>query len=337
MNFAELAARAAEARQSRRGRSTRALERIAKQQRKQEPVDRAAAKGDIVVIDFVGSIDGKPIPRRHRQRLCARTRLGSFIPGFEDQLVGAKAGDERTVDVTFPGRLRRRRSRRQGGRASRSTVKEVRGACARSRSTTRSRPRSGMDNLDELRKTVREQIERDYHRPRAPEAEARPARPARRAAPFPGAGRHGRYRVRHDLEAVRGRRSAEAPPPSARRRRQARVSRPRRAAKAARKRTPSSRPNTTPSPSAACGSACSFRSRARQQYHRDAGRAEPRAPERRGAFPARSARWSSIIATIPARSMGCARRIYEDKVVDFILELAAGQERAVASQGARQR
>ena len=139
-----------------------ALERIARQQRKDAPVERPATTGDIAVIDFTGSIDGEEFAggsaKGHRLELGA----GQFHPGFEDQLIGARPGEQRTVAVTFPADygaselagknafLRGRRSRR----------------CARSRrsrSTSRWAEAVGMENLPRRCATpCAQQIKRDY-------------------------------------------------------------------------------------------------------------------------------------------------------------------------------
>lgn len=58
--------------------------------------------GDFAVIDFAGSIDGIPFSGGEGKGYPLEVGSGSFIPGFEDQLLGAKAGEERTVKVTFP-------------------------------------------------------------------------------------------------------------------------------------------------------------------------------------------------------------------------------------------
>ncbi|MBL8543990.1 MAG: trigger factor [Hyphomonadaceae bacterium] len=79
-----------------------ALKELARQNRGFEEKDGAAAEGDAVVIDFVGRIDGEAFQGGSAND--AQVVIGSkqFIPGFEEQLIGAKAGDERTLDVTFP-------------------------------------------------------------------------------------------------------------------------------------------------------------------------------------------------------------------------------------------
>ena len=62
----------------------------------------AAENGDTVVIDFVGSVDGVEFDGGKGENHSLELGSGQFIPGFEDQLVGAKAGDEVEVKVTFP-------------------------------------------------------------------------------------------------------------------------------------------------------------------------------------------------------------------------------------------
>ncbi|HER0971080.1 TPA: trigger factor [Streptococcus pyogenes] len=64
--------------------------------------DGEAAQGDTVVIDFVGSVDGVEFDGGKGDNFSLELGSGQFIPGFEDQLVGAKAGDEVEVNVTFP-------------------------------------------------------------------------------------------------------------------------------------------------------------------------------------------------------------------------------------------
>jgi trigger factor len=62
----------------------------------------AARNGDLAVIDFTGSVDGKEFEGGSGQDMSIELGSGQLIPGFEDQLVGAKAGDEREVKVAFP-------------------------------------------------------------------------------------------------------------------------------------------------------------------------------------------------------------------------------------------
>ena len=65
-------------------------------------VEREAQNGDTVVIDFEGFKDGVPFDGGKAEGHSLELGSGAFIPGFEDQLVGTKAGDEKDVNVTFP-------------------------------------------------------------------------------------------------------------------------------------------------------------------------------------------------------------------------------------------
>ena len=65
-------------------------------------VEREAKEGDTVVIDFEGFLDGTPFDGGKAEGHSLELGSGSFIPGFEEQLVGTKAGDEKDVNVTFP-------------------------------------------------------------------------------------------------------------------------------------------------------------------------------------------------------------------------------------------
>lgn len=67
-----------------------------------ETVEREAADGDTVVIDFEGFVDDVAFEGGKAENHNLRLGSGQFIPGFEDQLIGVKAGDEKDVNVTFP-------------------------------------------------------------------------------------------------------------------------------------------------------------------------------------------------------------------------------------------
>ncbi|WP_372423849.1 trigger factor [Salinarimonas chemoclinalis] len=81
-----------------------ALGRMAAQQKPfaAKAEGEVAAAGDRVVVDFVGSIDGEEFEGGRGEGVTVEIGSNSFIPGFEDQLVGAAAGEERTIVVTFP-------------------------------------------------------------------------------------------------------------------------------------------------------------------------------------------------------------------------------------------
>lgn len=78
------------------------LERLAKSRAHTHKVERAAKNGDSVKIDFVGKRDGVPFDGGTGNGFQLELGSGQFIPGFEEQLIGAKAGDTKTVEVKFP-------------------------------------------------------------------------------------------------------------------------------------------------------------------------------------------------------------------------------------------
>jgi len=81
-----------------------AIKRIADQQKswKDAPKTRKAQSGDQLIIDFTGSIDGVEFEGGKAEAAPLTLGSGQFIPGFEEQLEGAKTGDEKTITVTFP-------------------------------------------------------------------------------------------------------------------------------------------------------------------------------------------------------------------------------------------
>jgi trigger factor len=80
------------------------VKQLASQSKRWEdaPKKHAAATGDLVVMDFEGEVGGKPFEGGKGEDMQVELGSGRLIPGFEDQLVGAKAGDTREVNVTFP-------------------------------------------------------------------------------------------------------------------------------------------------------------------------------------------------------------------------------------------
>ena len=84
--------------------SRRRFARIAGQQKsyKDAPKTKKAAEGDQLIIDFTGKIDGVEFEGGKAEDQAIEIGAGRLIPGFEEQLVGVKAGDETTITVTFP-------------------------------------------------------------------------------------------------------------------------------------------------------------------------------------------------------------------------------------------
>lgn len=88
----------------------RALDTLRQQQVDFKTVERPAQTGDMAVVNYTGTCDGKPVTDTaptakgltEQKNFWVELQANSFIPGFADQLLGAKAGDKRTVNVDFP-------------------------------------------------------------------------------------------------------------------------------------------------------------------------------------------------------------------------------------------
>ena len=64
--------------------------------------DHAAVTGDLVIMDYLGKVDGEPFDGGKGDGMSVEIGTGRLIPGFEDQLIGVKANDEKQINVTFP-------------------------------------------------------------------------------------------------------------------------------------------------------------------------------------------------------------------------------------------
>ena len=140
----------------------RSLARLAAQTKKTEsaPAGRKAQKGDVLVIDYKGAIAGEPFPGGEAEGQYVELGSNQFIPGFEEQLEGLEAGDSKSVEVTFS---EDRGAEKLRGKAARFavTIKEVRVPVA-SKVDDELAKAMGHDNLEALRRSVRERLERDY-------------------------------------------------------------------------------------------------------------------------------------------------------------------------------
>ncbi len=139
-----------------------ALERIAKANREQKPVDppRAAQKGDAIKLDFVGSVDGVEFPGGAAQDYVLEIGSGSFIPGFEDQLVGAEIDKPVDVKVTFPAEYG---APELAGKDAvfKCTVKEVLEYVDKPADDELAK-KNNFENLEAMRKAIGERIGQDY-------------------------------------------------------------------------------------------------------------------------------------------------------------------------------
>ncbi|WP_114943887.1 trigger factor [Microvirga calopogonii] len=136
------------------------LERMAKQNRSFDTKDGAAAEGDRVVVDFVGRIDGTEFEGGKGEDIRVELGSNTFIPGFEDQLLGLKAGDTKLVKVTFP--VNYMAAHLAGKDAEFDvTVKEVE-APGELQIDDEMAKGFGMESLDKLKDAIRDAIKRDF-------------------------------------------------------------------------------------------------------------------------------------------------------------------------------
>jgi trigger factor len=78
------------------------MEKLRKRSARMVEVDRPAEKGDMVLLDYVGSIDGEEFDGGKSENFPLKLGSDSFIPGFEDQLIGVSRGEDKDVVVSFP-------------------------------------------------------------------------------------------------------------------------------------------------------------------------------------------------------------------------------------------
>jgi trigger factor len=138
----------------------RAIERIAEQQRKSEVVDRPAESGDIVAVDVEARVDEQEIPGASGKDRQIALGSGNFIPGFEDQLIGASGGEHRTVRVTFPEDYSIPEFAAKEA-VFEVDIKEVRGRLPIVLDDELGKA-VGLETLAELRQEVQQQMQRDY-------------------------------------------------------------------------------------------------------------------------------------------------------------------------------
>lgn len=141
---------------------TEALENLAKSSKTFEDRKKGAKakEGDQVVIDFVGKIDGEAFEGGAGEDYPLELGSGSFIPGFEDQLVGAKAGDAVAVKVTFPAEYG---AKHLAGKEAvfDCTVKAVKGAKPAEIDDELAK-RYGAESLEALKGQIAERLEAEY-------------------------------------------------------------------------------------------------------------------------------------------------------------------------------
>lgn len=119
--------------------------------------DRGVEKGDMIKLDFDGSVDGVPFQGGKAEDYPLTVGSGSFIPGFEDQLVGAKIGEEMEVNVTFPEDYHAEDLK---GKAAvfKCTVKEIKVKELPEADDEFAKDVSEFDTMDEYREDIRKNL-----------------------------------------------------------------------------------------------------------------------------------------------------------------------------------
>ena len=139
------------------------LERVAKSNRDFKKVedDRAAVKGDVVLVDFHGQTkEGKSVPGMSGHDMQVELGSGQLIPGFEDQLIGQKVGAHVHVDVTFPEDYGQKEL---AGKPAmfHVDIKEIR-EVAETKIDDELAKKLRFESLDKLKEVISDQISEDY-------------------------------------------------------------------------------------------------------------------------------------------------------------------------------
>ena len=140
-----------------------AVDELAKQNRTYEPRTGKSVKakdGDMVVIDFIGRVDGVAFEGGTGADTELVLGSGSFIPGFEEQLVGAKPDDKVMVKVTFPAEYQAANLAGKDAEFE-TTVKEVK-APVESKADDSLAERLGVESLEKLRELLKTNLESQY-------------------------------------------------------------------------------------------------------------------------------------------------------------------------------
>ena len=132
------------------------IERLRERSARLDTVTRPAVSGDFVVMDYRGTIDGQAFTGGEGRDQMVELGSGRLVPGFEDQLGGAAAGDERTVTVTFPADYPAQELAGRGAQFAVS-VKEIK-AKELPEVDDDLALEAGFDTLDELREDIRSRL-----------------------------------------------------------------------------------------------------------------------------------------------------------------------------------
>ena len=132
------------------------LEGLRERTAKLETVDRQAARGDFVVMDFAGSLNGEPFAGGEGRDQMIELGSGRLVPGFEEQLEGAVGGESRTVKATFPEDYGAPNLAGQDAEFA-VTVREVKAKMLPELNDELAEE-AGFDSLDELRDDIRSRL-----------------------------------------------------------------------------------------------------------------------------------------------------------------------------------
>lgn len=136
------------------------VERVASSARSYSAKDGKAADGDRVTMDYLGKIDGEPFEGGADQGANLVIGSGQFIPGFEEQLVGLKAGDEKVITVTFPADYT---AAHLAGKDATFDIKVSEVASPDELTIDDEMAKKlGLESLEKLREVVRGQLESQY-------------------------------------------------------------------------------------------------------------------------------------------------------------------------------
>jgi len=142
------------------GQVDEALENLASQQKRFETKDgKAAADGDQVLCDFVGKLDGVEFEGGKAENQPIEIGAGRLIPGFEEQLIGAKAGEERQIVVKFPDDYQAENLKGQEATFD-ITVHEVK-VEAQNKLDDDFAKELGLEGMDQLKNLLRGQLEQE--------------------------------------------------------------------------------------------------------------------------------------------------------------------------------
>src|SRR3990167_5768331 len=139
------------------------IEEFAAQMKRFEdaPKTKKAAQGDQVIIDFAGSVDGVAFDGGTGEDMAVEIGSGQLIPGFEDQLVGVKTGDEKVLKVTCTKKYRVENRRGKPAEFA-VTVKEVKVPAA-SKIDDEFAKSLGLESLDKLKELMKDQVEQELN------------------------------------------------------------------------------------------------------------------------------------------------------------------------------